>query len=112
MHLPSYLSTLQDLRYVERRLPVTIPPAKQRSARQGRYHLVDPFLRFYFRFIHPHRDVVAYAPERLLPALQSGLRAFVDQTAWEDLARHWVRERGAAGAPGDSGRHRQRAACL
>lgn len=98
VHLPAYLSLLQEMRYVERRLPVTIPPAKQRMSRQGRYHLSDPFVRFYFRFIHPHRDVVSYAPERILPALQSGLRAFVGQTAWEELARQWVRERGYAGA--------------
>lgn len=98
VHLPAYLSTLQDMRYVERRLPVTIPPARQRIARQGRYHLSDPFMRFYFRFIHPHRDIVSYAPERILPALQSGLRAFVGQTAWEELARQWVREQGYAGA--------------
>src|SRR5215208_5816758 len=26
-------------------------PAKQRTSRQGRYHLSDPFMRFYFRFI-------------------------------------------------------------
>src|SRR5262245_16030465 len=97
VHLPAYLATLQEMRYVERRLPVTIPPAKQRSARQGRYHLSDPFMRFYFRFIHPHRDVVSYAPERILPALQSGLRAFVGQTAWEELAREWVRQRGDRG---------------
>jgi uncharacterized protein len=98
MHLPAYLSTLQEMRYVERRLPVTIPPAKQRTARQGRYHLSDPFMRFYFRFIHPQHDVASYAPERILPTLQSGLRAFVGQTVWEDLARQWVRERGYAGA--------------
>jgi uncharacterized protein len=98
MHLPAYLATLQDMRYVERRLPATIPPAKQRTSRQGRYHLSDPFMRFYFRFIYPQRDLASYAPERILPALQSGLRAFVGQTAWEDLARQWVRERGYAGA--------------
>jgi uncharacterized protein len=42
--------------------------------------------------------VVSYAPERILPVLQSGLRAFVGQTAWEDLARQWVREQGYQGA--------------
>jgi AAA+ ATPase superfamily predicted ATPase len=98
VHLPAYLSTLQELRYVERRLPVTIPLAKQRISRQGRYHLSDPFLRFYFRFLHPHRDVVSYAPERILPALQSGLGAFIEQTTWKDLARQWVKARGYAGA--------------
>jgi hypothetical protein len=55
-------------------------------------------MRFYFRFIHPQRDLASYAPERILPVLQSGLRSFVGQTAWEDLARQWVRERGYAGA--------------
>jgi hypothetical protein len=55
-------------------------------------------MRFYFRFIHPQRDLANYAPERILPALQSGLRAFVGQTAGEDLARQWVRERGYTGA--------------
>jgi uncharacterized protein len=97
VHLPMYLRTLQDMRYVERRLPVTIPPAKQHGSRLGRYHLSDPFMRFYFRFIHPHRDLASYAPERLLPVLQQGLRAFVGQTAWEELARQWVREQGYAG---------------
>jgi len=67
MHLPAYLATLQDMRYVERRLPVTIPPAKQRTSRQGSYHLSDPFMRFYFRFIYPQRDLASYAPERFCP---------------------------------------------
>jgi uncharacterized protein len=40
--------------------------------------------------------VVAYAPERILPLLQSGLRAFVGQTAWEDLAKEWVARQGYA----------------
>jgi len=90
MHLPAYLSTLQEVHDVERRLPVTIPPAKQRTARQRPYHLSDPCMRFYVRFIHPQHDIASYAPERILPALQSGLRAFVGQTVWEDVARQWV----------------------
>ena len=35
-HLSAYLARLQDLRLVERRLPVTVPPAKRRRARTGR----------------------------------------------------------------------------
>jgi len=94
VHLPAYLSTLQELRFVERSLPVTIPPAKQRISRQGRYHLNDPFLRFSFRFLHPYRDVLSYAPDRILPMLERDLPAFIEQTAWPDLARQWVRTRG------------------
>jgi AAA+ ATPase superfamily predicted ATPase len=99
-HLPAYLARLQELRLVERRLPATVPPAEQRRSRQGRYHLSDPFFRFYFRFIAPAQDDLNYQPEIVLPAIQQGLRAFVGQTAFEDLARQWVRQAGRAGALG------------
>ena len=97
-HLSAYLARLQELRLVERRLPVTLPPAKQRLARQGRYHLSDPYFRFYFRFLDPHQADLNYAPERVLPLIQQGLRAFVGQTAFEALAQQWVAGQGKKGA--------------
>lgn len=45
-HLSAYLSRLQELKLVERRLPATVPPAKRRRSRQGRYHLQDSFSAF------------------------------------------------------------------
>ena len=63
----------------------------------GRYHLSDPFLRFSFRFLHPHRDILGSAPERILPILERDLPVFVAQTAWPELARQWVRVRGHGG---------------
>jgi hypothetical protein len=53
-HLSAYLARLQEFRLVERRLPVTTPPAKRRRARSGRYHLSDPYFRFCFRFLAPN----------------------------------------------------------
>lgn len=97
-HLPAYLQRLQELRLIERRLPATVPPAEQQRSRQGRYHLSDPFFRFYFRFIAPMQDDLNYQPELVLPGIQQGLRAFVGQTAWEELARAWVRWAGSTGA--------------
>jgi len=99
-HLPAYLARLQELRLVERRLPATVPNAAQHRSRQGRYHLSDPFFRFYFRFIAPYQDDLSYQPEVVLPAIQQGLRAFVGQTAWEELARQWVRWSSQAGQLG------------
>jgi hypothetical protein len=96
-HLTAYLAQLQALRLVERRLPVTVPPAQRRRSRQGRYHLSDAYFRFYFRFIAPYQDEVAYRPERILTAVQQGLRAFVGQTAFEELCRTWVAQQGASG---------------
>jgi DNA-binding transcriptional ArsR family regulator len=96
-HLSAYLARLQELRLVERRLPVTIAPARRRRARSGRYHLSDPYFRFYFRFLAPDQDELTYHPDRVLPRIRDGLRAFVGVTAFEELSRQWVAEQGRAG---------------
>lgn len=96
-HLTAYLARLQELRLVERRLPVTVPPHQRGRSRQGRYHLSDPYFRFYFRFIAPHYDELTYRPERVLPLIREGLRAFVGGSAFEELCRGWVDQHGRAG---------------
>jgi AAA+ ATPase superfamily predicted ATPase len=96
-HLTAYLARLQELRLVERRLPVTIPPSHRRRSRKGHYHLNDPYFRFYFRFIAPHHDELTYRSERVLPLIREGMRAFVGATAFEDLSRQWVYRQGRAG---------------
>jgi hypothetical protein len=97
-NLTKYLSVLQELRLVERRVPATVPPALQHRSKQGRYHLTDPFHRFYFRFLRPNQAEIAYQPDTVLAQIQAGLRAFVGQTAWEELARIWVQRQGMHGA--------------
>jgi len=97
-HLSAYLARLQELRLVERRLPVTIPPDLRRRSRSGRYHLLDPYFRFYFRFLAPYQDDLAYRPQQMLPRIREGLRAFVGMTAFEELSRQWVAEQGQVGA--------------
>jgi AAA+ ATPase superfamily predicted ATPase len=89
-HLSAYLKQLEDLKLIERRVPITIRPPLRDRSKQGRYHLRDPFFRFYFRFLYPHAVDLSYQPERVLPAIQSGLRAFVGATIWEELARQWI----------------------
>jgi AAA+ ATPase superfamily predicted ATPase len=97
-NLTRYLGVLQELRLVERRVPATVPPAIRHRSKQGRYHLTDPFHRFYFRFLRPNQAEIAYQPDRVLEQIQTGLRAFVGQTAWEELARIWVKHQGMRGA--------------
>ncbi len=46
------------------------------------------------------QDDLNYQPETVLPAIQQGLRAFVGQTGFEELARQWVRQAGRTGAFG------------
>jgi uncharacterized protein len=50
--LSKYLSTLENLRIVSRRLPVGSHP----GGRGGHWHLEDAFFRFWFRFVFPYQD--------------------------------------------------------
>jgi AAA+ ATPase superfamily predicted ATPase len=48
-----YLETLKEMRLVKRTVPATEPnPGK---SKRGLYEIADPFLRFWFRFVHPYR---------------------------------------------------------
>jgi AAA+ ATPase superfamily predicted ATPase len=96
-HLTQYLARLQELRLVERRIPVTVPPARRARSKMGRYHLADPFMRFFFRFIAPRQADLGYKPEQALADIERQIRAFVGRTAFEGLARAWVEWANAAG---------------
>jgi uncharacterized protein len=96
-HLSAYLNTLQELRLVKRRLPATLTAAQQRKSRQGRYHLSDPYLRFYFRFLAPHLDDLVFTPDQVLNHIQQEIRVFVGQTIFEELAQTWLAAKGRQG---------------
>lgn len=96
-HLASYLSRLQDLKFVERRLPATVPSTKRRTSRRGRYHLSDPYFRFYFRFMAPFHEDLPFDSMPVLNKVRQELRAFIGQTTFEELARQWVQIRGRQG---------------
>lgn len=104
-----YLSTLQELRLVERRLPVTQPEAMRSRSRSGRYHLSDPYFRFYFKFLEPFFSASPFDPDQVIETVRRNLRSFVGATAFEDLARQWVWIQGKAGelpfAPESIGNH-------
>jgi AAA+ ATPase superfamily predicted ATPase len=87
--LTEYLRTLQEMRIIERELPITSAPGSSGY----RYRLTDGFFRFWFRFVRP------FAGE-----LEAGLSpgdlwrvevepAFADHIApaFEALCRRWVR---------------------
>jgi uncharacterized protein len=108
-HLSGYLARLQDLRLIERRLPMTLPPAARRTSRRGRYHLSDPYFRFYFRFLAPAHETIVPMPEIVYEQIRRELSAYVGSTAFEELARRWVIMRGMTGQlplrPEEAGSH-------
>jgi len=95
-HLSSYLVRLQDLKLIERRLPTTVASVQRLRSRKGRYHLRDPYFRFYFRFLAPAHEQAGLSSEQIWSRIQQDLRAFIGQTAFEDLARAWVLTQGQA----------------
>lgn len=42
--------------YIDKHFPLT---SQRPKARDVRYRLLDPFLRFWFRFIYPHTSLIA-----------------------------------------------------
>ena len=46
-----YLETLRNMRLIERKRPI----GSSDTSRQTNWHLSDPFLRFWFRFVFPHQ---------------------------------------------------------
>lgn len=107
-HASTYLARLQELTFVQRQIPATLP--KNKRTTQGRYVLDDAFLRFYFRFLAPNRILLEQGlSNRLWELISEGLRSFVGQTAFEEICRTWTLEQAAAGRlpflPDMVGRH-------
>jgi len=86
-HVSQYLSTLQDTGFVERRAPVT----QGERSRLGRYHIVDPYLRFYYRFLANRQSQLALGiQEQSLAEIRRHLRDFIGANTWEELCREWL----------------------
>ena len=96
-NLSSYLVRLQELHIVERRLPATVPLPMRRKSRMGRYHLTDAYFRFFFRFLASYHSTLTFGPDAVLKDIKDGLRAFVGQTAFEELCREWIVQKGHSG---------------
>jgi uncharacterized protein len=90
-YLSPYLKQLEELHLVKRRIPATTPPERRESTKTSQYHLIDPYLRFYFRFIAPNADLVEQELSTILwERITDQFRAFVGMTTFEELCCEWV----------------------
>lgn len=97
-YLSPYLKQLEELHLVRRRIPATTPLERREKTKTSQYHLTDPYLRFYFRFIAPNADLVEQELSQILwDRISDQFRAFVGLTAFEDLCREWVLAKARAG---------------
>jgi hypothetical protein len=93
-----YLARLRELGFIRRELPATVPEARRPTSRLGRYILADNYLRFYFRFIWSHQGLLEQGlHDHLWDLISEQLRAFIGETAFEELSREWVLAQARAG---------------
>lgn len=84
----AFLEVLEDMGLVERRYPVV-----GSTRRRVSYAIVDPFLRFWFRFVAPREsrlgtrsDADHHLEESVLPELDK----FVSEDAFERICQSWL----------------------
>jgi AAA+ ATPase superfamily predicted ATPase len=93
-HVSKYLGVLTETGFAERRVPVTEPG----PSRAGRYHITDPYLRFYFRFLADRQDQLALgAHDIALAEITRHMIDFIGRYTWEELCREWVLRASAFG---------------
>jgi hypothetical protein len=93
VQIPKYLSVLAEAGFVERRVSATANPD---SSRAGRHHIVDPYLRFYFRFLESRQYQFSLKiQEQALAEITRHLLDFIATHTWEELCREWVLRAGA-----------------
>ncbi|MBN1666307.1 MAG: ATP-binding protein [Anaerolineales bacterium] len=86
-HISMYLNTLIGAGFVERRVPVT----ERAASRQGRHHITDPFLRFYYRFLSRRQAQLALGiVDQTLEEIKKHLVDFIGTHTWEELCREWL----------------------
>ena len=93
-HVSKYLSVLKDSGFVERRIPITV----KKNSRAGRYHITDPYLRFYFRFLENRQEQLALGiQDQALAEISKHLIDFIGTYTWEEICREWTIRAGAKG---------------
>lgn len=86
-HIPNYLKPLIESGFVERKVSITA----LRNSRKGRHHIIDPFLRFYFRFLtHRQSQLARRITKPTLDEFDSHFPDFIGQHTWEELCQEWL----------------------
>jgi AAA+ ATPase superfamily predicted ATPase len=86
-NLTKMLRRLEALGYVQGRAPLSPQGAE---ARRAGYRLVDPFFRFWFRFVFPNRSLLERGrAEDVLRIVERDLDVYMGR-AFEDICREWV----------------------
>lgn len=87
LHLSQYISNLVSTGYVVKKLPATAGP----SSRAGKHAITDPFLRFYYRFIHARMTQLEMGEiDQTLEELLKHMVDYIGTHTWEEICREWT----------------------
>lgn len=87
IHVSQYLSNLIATGYVVKKKPVTAGSA----SRQGRHTITDPFLRFYYRFVHSRLTQLEMGEiDQTLEELKKHMVDYIGAYTWEEICREWT----------------------
>ncbi|MCI0520604.1 MAG: ATP-binding protein [Chloroflexi bacterium] len=93
VQIPKYLSVLAEAGFVERRVSVTQNPD---SSRAGRHHILDPYLRFYYRFLESRQYQFSMKiQDQAWAEISRHMIDFIGMHTWEELCREWTLRAGA-----------------
>jgi uncharacterized protein len=95
-NIAPYLETLQQLRLVERSVPVT--ESQPHKSRRGLYRLKDNFLRFWFRFVLPNRSQLEQGAKEIV--FDSAIRPELDHftsAVFEQVCEQYFWQKGLQG---------------
>jgi AAA+ ATPase superfamily predicted ATPase len=92
----SYLDTLQQLHLIERLVPVT--ETQPQKSRRGIYRLKDPYIRFWFRYVHPNRSQLERGGTHF--TLENQVLPEIDHfssLAFEEICQQYIWQKGISG---------------
>lgn len=92
-----YLTVLQDLHLVERRLPVTVEPSGRGRAKNGRYFVADAYFRFFLRFLEPLLSESPWTEKQAVDSFINGITDFAGSYTFPELAGQWLQAQSDAG---------------
>jgi len=87
--ISKYLSVLQELHLIERRVPIT--EKNKEKSKKGLYKLKDQYFKFWFKFIFGNKDFVERNKEELLvlEKIKPNFNAYVGE-AFEEVVLQWA----------------------
>ncbi|MFH0922005.1 MAG: ATP-binding protein [Fibrobacterota bacterium] len=81
------LTRLMDMDLCVREVPFG---ESEKSGKKSQYRLIDPFLRFWFKVVGPHRSLLSHAPARVRIELFKKTAPALCAESWEELCRDAV----------------------